>query len=108
MKLTATKEDYLRAIYLLREEQKTASKSEIKVRGIDIAKTMGLAKSTVSERLKELLADRWILENETFRRSCISRHRTLLFRYFFPRNCINSVETFWYKCVGCLRIVVDA
>jgi DtxR family Mn-dependent transcriptional regulator len=63
MKITATREDYLRAIYLLREEVANSSKVEKKVRGIDLAQYLGLAKSTVSERLKELLAAKWILEN---------------------------------------------
>ena len=45
--ITATREDYLRAIYLL-------EKDNMEVKAIDVAKKLDLAKSTVSERLKEL------------------------------------------------------
>jgi len=45
--LSATKEDYLRAIYLLKNTTGTASVTAI-------AKRLGLSKSTVSERLKGL------------------------------------------------------
>ncbi|MCB9814169.1 metal-dependent transcriptional regulator [Candidatus Nomurabacteria bacterium] len=49
--LTATKEDYIRAIYLL---QNNSSKGA----GVtNIAKRLGLSKSTVSERMKELSHD---------------------------------------------------
>lgn len=47
--LSSTKEDYLRAIYLL---QKTEPNG---VRSRDIVKALGLSKSTVSERLSELV-----------------------------------------------------
>ncbi len=64
VKLTATREDYLRAIYLLHEEDTSTPENPSRVRGIDLAKYLGLAKSTVSERLKELLKAKWVLENE--------------------------------------------
>jgi DtxR family Mn-dependent transcriptional regulator len=46
-KLSATQEDYLRAIYLLSERDEAVSVT-------NIAKRLQLSKSTVSERLKEL------------------------------------------------------
>lgn len=50
-KLSATKEDYVRAIYLL---QQTSDKGT----GVTkIADRLGLSKSTVSERMKDLVAD---------------------------------------------------
>jgi DtxR family Mn-dependent transcriptional regulator len=48
-KLSATQEDYLRAIYLLSERGEAVSVT-------NIAKRLRLSKSTVSERLKELAA----------------------------------------------------
>lgn len=52
--ITSTKEDYLRAIFLLQE------KGEGKTGATDIAKHMGLSKSTVSERLHELMSQKLI------------------------------------------------
>jgi DtxR family transcriptional regulator, Mn-dependent transcriptional regulator len=48
--ITSTKEDYVRAIYLLHK-----SAGEVGV--TDIAKRLKLSKSTVSERIKELVRD---------------------------------------------------
>ncbi|MCB9815326.1 metal-dependent transcriptional regulator [Candidatus Nomurabacteria bacterium] len=48
--LTATREDYIRAIYILQE-----SIDEVGV--TQIADKLGLSKSTVSERLKDLVQD---------------------------------------------------
>lgn len=48
--LTATREDYIRAIY------KVAEESDTPVRIGDVAERLGLAKSTVSERVKELIS----------------------------------------------------
>ena len=48
LKPTAVKEDYLRAIYRLQE------KGAVPIRLVDIAKALGLSKSTVSERIQEL------------------------------------------------------
>ena len=50
---SATQEDYLRAIYLLRERAEDLSVT-------NIAERLGLSKSTVSERLKELKRDGFI------------------------------------------------
>lgn len=52
--LTSTKEDYLRAIFVLLE------KDGGKVGTTDIAKYLNLSKSTVSERLQELMAQKLI------------------------------------------------
>ncbi|HYV33813.1 MAG TPA: metal-dependent transcriptional regulator [Candidatus Limnocylindria bacterium] len=51
--LTSTKEDYLRAIFILLGRNS-------KVGTTDIAKYLNLSKSTVSERLKELMAQKLI------------------------------------------------
>ena len=48
--ITPTKEDYLRAIYLFEEKNKRS------IHAIELARNMGLAKSTISERLRELAA----------------------------------------------------
>jgi len=49
--ISATKEDYVRAIYLL--QQKTADSTGV----TEIAERLHLSKSTVSERVKDLVAD---------------------------------------------------
>jgi DtxR family Mn-dependent transcriptional regulator len=51
--LSSTKEDYLRAIFILNEKQD-------KVGATQIARYLNLSKSTVSERLKELMAQKLI------------------------------------------------
>ncbi|HYV33229.1 MAG TPA: MarR family transcriptional regulator, partial [Candidatus Limnocylindria bacterium] len=51
--LTSTKEDYLRAIFILLGRNG-------KVGTTDIARYLNLSKSTVSERLKELMAQKLI------------------------------------------------
>lgn len=51
---TAVKEDYLRAIFLLQEKGGKA------VKLIDVAEYLGLSRSTVSERMQELVAQRYI------------------------------------------------
>lgn len=58
MRLTATKEDYIRALYILDEETELK-----KIRAVDLAKSLGLAKSTISERLKELYAGKLVQED---------------------------------------------
>ena len=57
--LTSTKEDYLRAIYLLQQKE-----GQI-VRSRDIVKALGLSKSTVSERLSEL-AEQQLIQAEPY------------------------------------------
>lgn len=52
---SATQEDYLRAIYLLSERGEVLSVT-------NIADRLGLSKSTVSERLKELKRDKYITQ----------------------------------------------
>lgn len=52
--LTSTKEDYLRAIYLLQAEKTTVPVTQI-------AKRLQLSKSTVSERVKELTRDKFVI-----------------------------------------------
>ena len=52
--LTLVKEDYLRAIFHLEEEDDGS------LRIVDIARYLGLSKSTVSERLQELAAQKLI------------------------------------------------
>lgn len=54
MALSITKEDYLRAIYRLNED------GADEVRAVDLAKQLGLSKSTVSERLQELVSQHLI------------------------------------------------
>lgn len=46
--ITATREDYLRAIYRLEEKQGRH------IKAVELAKELHLAKSTISERLREL------------------------------------------------------
>jgi DtxR family transcriptional regulator, Mn-dependent transcriptional regulator len=48
--LTSTKEDYVRAIYILNKNEEGAGVTQI-------AKRLKLSKSTVSERIKELVRD---------------------------------------------------
>lgn len=48
--ISATKEDYIRAIYILSESEKDTGVTQI-------AKRLNLGKSTVSERMKELVKD---------------------------------------------------
>lgn len=48
MKITSTKEDYLRALYRLEEE------GEASVQASALAKSLRLSKSTISERLREM------------------------------------------------------
>lgn len=55
-RITPTREDYLRAIYKFSEQG-------IYVRIIDIAKNLGLARSTVSERIKDLQNAKFIKPN---------------------------------------------
>ena len=52
--LSPTKEDYLRAIFVLRE------RNQGKVRANQVCKVLGLSKSTVSERLHELMNQKLI------------------------------------------------
>lgn len=54
MTLTYTKEDYLRSMYRLLEDGEDA------IRATDIAKHLKLSKSTVSERLQELAAQKLV------------------------------------------------
>jgi DtxR family Mn-dependent transcriptional regulator len=54
MALTATKEDYLRAIYRLQEDGAS------QVRAVDLASKLKLSRSTVSERLQELSRERLV------------------------------------------------
>jgi DtxR family transcriptional regulator, Mn-dependent transcriptional regulator len=54
MALTITKEDYLRAIYRLQEDGAEA------VRAVDLAAKLRLSKSTVSERIQELVSQKLI------------------------------------------------
>lgn len=53
-KLTSTKEDYLRAIFLLQEKADGSTSAS------EIARAMHLSKSTVSERLQELARNKMI------------------------------------------------
>lgn len=50
-KITPTREDYLRAVYVFEEKTGRA------VHAVELARDLGLAKSTVSERLRELAAE---------------------------------------------------
>lgn len=54
--LSATKEDYVRAIYTLQESSDEAGVTQI-------ADKLGLSKSTVSERLKDLAQDGFVIAN---------------------------------------------
>ncbi len=54
MALTITKEDYLRGIFRLLED------GAPEVRAVDLAKHLHLSKSTVSERLQELAAQKLV------------------------------------------------
>ena len=49
--VTSTKEDYIRAMYILELEEKEL------VKVTQVAKRLKLSKSTVSERIKELVRD---------------------------------------------------
>ncbi|MEZ4103851.1 MAG: metal-dependent transcriptional regulator [Candidatus Paceibacterota bacterium] len=52
--ISSTKEDYLRAIYLLQESGKSTGVTKI-------ADRLGLSKSSVSERIKELVKDELVI-----------------------------------------------
>lgn len=54
MNITPTKEDYIRAIFVLRESGKQVGITSI-------ANRLGLSKSTVSERIRELVRDGWVV-----------------------------------------------
>ncbi|HSR88848.1 MAG TPA: metal-dependent transcriptional regulator [Candidatus Udaeobacter sp.] len=56
-KITQTREDYLRAIYRFSEQG-------VHVRIIDIANNLGLARSTVSERIKDLQLAKLVKPNQ--------------------------------------------
>ncbi len=53
--MTAVKEDYLRAIYLLQE------KGARSVKWVDIATLLGLSRSTVTERIQELAEQNYLI-----------------------------------------------
>ncbi|MEY3784150.1 MAG: hypothetical protein RLZZ230_472 [Candidatus Parcubacteria bacterium] len=53
-KITATKEDYVRAIYILNLTQEATGVT-------DISNKLKLSKSTVSERVKELVNEGWVV-----------------------------------------------
>lgn len=53
--ITATREDYLRAIYRFEE------KCGRHIKSVELAHDLGLAKSTISERLRELAHEKMIL-----------------------------------------------
>lgn len=54
MNITPTKEDYIRAIFVLHESRKQVGITSI-------ADKLGLSKSTVSERIRELVKDGWVI-----------------------------------------------
>ena len=55
MRLTITKEDYLRALYLIEKKRGAPA------RAVDLARELHLSRSTVSERLQELARQKLVL-----------------------------------------------
>lgn len=64
--ITATKEDYVRAIYLLDSTQGTTGVT-------DIANRLGLSKSTVSERVSELVNEGLVV-SEPYGKVTLTKH----------------------------------
>lgn len=57
--LTAVKEDYLRAIFLIQEKNDQSTKL------VNIADRLGLSRSTVTERIQELVAQGYLVRKES-------------------------------------------
>ena len=70
MHITATKEDYIRAIYILDAQQEGVGVT-------DIANRLGLSKSTVSERVKELVTKK-LLQSEPYGKVTLTREGGVL------------------------------
>ncbi len=89
-RITPTREDYIRAIYRFKEKG-------VRVRIIDIARDLGLARSTVSERIKELRAVRFIKANDRdgifLTKTGFSLARQLTYKH-------RLIEVFLHKTLG--------
>lgn len=89
--ITATKEDYIRVIYLL------ALQNDNRVRSIDIARKLQLSKSTVSESLKKLSIQKLITYEKYSSISLTFSGKLLGGRLTYKHRVI---EVFLYKTLG--------
>ena len=90
-RITPTREDYLRAIYRFSEQA-------IRVRIIDIARYMDLARSTVSERVQDLKKANFIKSSQNEEGIVLSRKGLLLARQLTYKHRL--IEVFLHKILG--------
>ncbi|MBI5388799.1 metal-dependent transcriptional regulator [Candidatus Woesearchaeota archaeon] len=86
--ITATREDYLRAMFHLEEEYHRPIKS------VEVASYLKLAKSTVSERIRELARHKLIKEKKYASLEFTKRGRVLAKKLTYKHRII---EAFLYK-----------
>ncbi|OGG16568.1 hypothetical protein A3D77_06165 [Candidatus Gottesmanbacteria bacterium RIFCSPHIGHO2_02_FULL_39_11] len=89
--ITATKEDYIRVIYLL------SLQNENHVRSVDVAKNLQLKKSTVSESLKKL-SDQKLIKYERYSSITLTPEGKLLGSTLTYKHRV--IEVFLHKTLG--------
>ena len=97
--LSATREDYLRAIHRLQEKNAGLASTT------ETARYLHLSKSTVSERLKELMRDGLVVPDKYSSIKLTSRGRKLAQSITFKHRI---VEVFLYSKLGIPRSKVHA
>lgn len=98
MKITPTKEDYIRAIFVLHESGKQVGITSI-------AEKLGLSKSTVSERVRELVKDGWVVAEPygqiTLTKEGVNTGKKLTFKH-------RVIEVFLHETLGLPKDSVHA
>ena len=89
--ITPTREDYVRAIYRFSEQ-------DTRVRVIDIARCMNLARSTVSERVQDLKNANFIKSSKNEEGIVLSKKGLLLARQLTYKHRL--IEVFLHKILG--------
>ncbi len=87
-RITPTREDYIRAVYLFAEKG-------VHVRVIDIARYLRLARSTVSERVQDLKDVNFIKSNQNEEGIVLSKKGLLLARQLTYKHRL--IEVFLHK-----------